>query len=120
MRSPAVFLALSLLAAASPAQTTVHDIRRLLVEAIDSPDGASHGTLQGDAAQVITRHFGAASTIVVDVRTERRLAQPGCSRLNLVLRQDGVLLPGAAAPRQQTIAFGLDYCRDGSSPRPPK
>jgi hypothetical protein len=28
-----------------------------------------------------------------------------------------VLLPGAKAPRKQTIEFGLNYCLDGMPPK---
>jgi hypothetical protein len=31
--------------------------------------------------------------------------------------QDGVRLPGQPEPRHQSIAFGINYCRDGSAPK---
>jgi len=56
------------------------------------------------------------------VSTEKRYAQPGCSRLNVRFWQDGVQLPnygagGVQAPRRQTIDFGINYCRDGQPPQ---
>ena len=95
----------------------VADARPLLLAAIDAPDGQAHGVLAGPLAEAITRRFGASSPIHVDVSTLRRHAQPGCSRLNVRFWQDGVRLPGSAAPRRQTVDFGIDYCRDGLPPR---
>lgn len=98
-------------------RTPVTDPRPLLVAAIDSPTGEAHGVLTGDTADVINRKFNAAMPILIDVTTEKRFAQTGCSRLKLRFWQDAVLLPGAATPRTQTIEFGINYCRDGQPPR---
>lgn len=105
-------------AQASPVvRTPVTDPRPLLVAAIDSPTGEAHGVLTGDTADVINRKFNASTPILVDVTTERRYAQAGCSRLKVRFWQVAVLLPGAATPRTQTIEFGINYCRDGQPPR---
>ena len=95
----------------------VHNARPLLVAAIDSPSGQAHGVLVGEIAEAITRRFKGTTPIHIDVSTERRYAQPGCSRLKVRFWQDGVQLPGVPAPRRQTIDFGVDYCRDGQPPR---
>jgi hypothetical protein len=95
----------------------VKDAKPLLATAIDAPGGQAHGVLIGDIADAITQRFKGSSPIYIDVSTERRYAQAGCSRLNVRFWQDGVQLPGAPAPRRQTIDFGIDYCRDGQSPR---
>ena len=115
----AVLLATMVLGAAAMAQDriAVHDARPLLIAAIDSPDGLAHGVLVGDIADAITQRFKGTTPIHIDVSTERRYAQPGCSRLKLRFWQDGVQLPGVPAPRRQTIEFGVDYCRDGQPPR---
>jgi hypothetical protein len=57
-------------------------------------------------ADAITKRFGATSPIFIDVTTEKRYAQPGCSRLKVTFWQDGVLLPGATtrAGRRWTSA----------------
>lgn len=88
-----------------------------MIAAIDSPAGVAHGVLAGDMADAITRRFKATSPIYIDVSTERRYAQSGCSRLKVVFWQEGVLLPGAPAPRKQTIEMGINYCRDGLPPK---
>ncbi len=95
----------------------VHDARPLLISALDSPAGEAHGFLVGDLAEAITRRFRATSPIYIDVSTERRYAQAGCSRLRVVFWQEGVRLPGAAAPSKQTIEMGINYCRDGLPPK---
>lgn len=96
---------------------SVSDARPLLLAAIDAPDGRAHGVLSGPMADAITARFKATSPVYIDVSTERRYAQAGCRRLKVSFWQDGVQLPGAPAPRRQTIDFGLNYCRDGLPPR---
>lgn len=98
-------------------RTPVPDPRPLMRAAIDAPSGQAHGVLAGDTADAIMRKFQSKTPIWIDVTTEKRYAQTGCSRLNVLFWQDGVLLPGATTPRKQTIAFGIDYCRDGQPPR---
>ncbi|MDO9093598.1 MAG: hypothetical protein Q8R98_16845 [Rubrivivax sp.] len=95
----------------------VQDARPLLIAAIEAPDGQSRGVLVGEIADAITRQFKGTSPIYIDVTTERRYTQAGCSRLNVRFWQEGVQLPGAASPRRQTIDFGINYCRDGLPPK---
>lgn len=102
---------------AEPVRTPVPDARPVLLGALQSSDGTAHGVLVGELAETITRHFRASSPIFIDVSTERRYRQPGCSRLKVLFWQDGVHLPEAAAPRRQTIEFGIDYCLDGRPPQ---
>jgi hypothetical protein len=103
--------------AAAQDRTPVQDARPLLIAAIDAADGQSRGVLVREIANAITQRFKGTSPIFVDVATERRYAQPGCSRLKVRFWQDGVLLPGAPTPRRQTIDFGINYCRDGQPPK---
>lgn len=98
-------------------RVTVPDARQLLIAAIDAPDGQAHGVLAGQLADAITERFKATTPIFIDVSTERRYAQAGCSRLKVRFWQDGVQLPGAPAARRQTIDFGINYCRDGLPPK---
>ncbi len=95
----------------------VRDAKQLLIAAIDAPDGRARGVLVGEVADAITQRFQGTTPIYIDISTERRYAQAGCSRLKVTFGQDGVRLSGAPSPRRQTIDFGIDYCRDG---RPPK
>ena len=98
-------------------RTAVPDARPVLLAALQAPDGEAHGVLTGELADAITRRFGATSPIYVDVTTEKRYAQAGCSRLKVSFWQDGVLLPGTLSPRRQTMDFGINYCLDGRPPR---
>ncbi|WP_420475244.1 hypothetical protein [Noviherbaspirillum sp. ST9] len=102
---------------ASVPRTPVADPRPLMIAAIDSPSGTAHGVLTGETADVMRRKFNAKTPVLIDVSTEKRYAQAGCSRLKLRFWQDDVQLPGAAGPRRQTIEFGINYCRDGRPPR---
>ena len=95
----------------------VTDARPLMLAALRSADGQAHGLLTGDIADAISKRFSATTPIFIDVTTEKRYAQAGCSRLKLSFWQDGVLLPGANAPRKQTIEFGINYCLDGMPPK---
>ena len=92
-------------------------LRTLLVAAIDSPSGEARGRMTGEIAKMVSERFRTTGPILIDVTTERRYAQAGCSRLKIRFAQDGVVLPGASAPQNRTVDIGLNYCRDG---RPPK
>ena len=98
-------------------RTPVPDARPLMLAALQATDGQAHGILTGEMADAITKRFGATSPIYIDVTTEKRYAQPGCSRLKVTFRQEGVLLPGALSPRRQTMDFGINYCLDGRPPQ---
>ena len=95
----------------------VPDARPVMLAALQSAEGQAHGVLSGEMADAITKRFGAASPIYIDVSTEKRYRQTGCSRLKVTFWQDGVLLPGASSPRRQTMEFGINYCLDGRPPQ---
>lgn len=97
-------------------RTPVPDARPVMLAALLASDGQAHGVLTGEMADAITKRFGATSPIYIDVTTEKRYAQPGCSRLKVSFWQDGVHLPGTPTPRRQTMDFGINYCRDGRPP----
>jgi hypothetical protein len=98
-------------------RTPVPDPRPVMLAALQAADGEAHGVLTGDAAEAITRRFGGASPIFIDVSTDRRYRQAGCGRLKVLFWQEGVLLPGAKAARKQTVEFGINYCLDGLPPK---
>lgn len=113
----ALWMCAALAHAQASGRTAVVDARPLMIAAIDSPAGVAYGVLIGDTANAITRQFKGSSPIYIDVSTERRYTQPGCSRLKVLFWQEEVLLPGAASPRKQTIEMGINYCRDGLPPK---
>jgi hypothetical protein len=98
-------------------RTPVQDAKPLLIAALDAIDGQARGVLVGEVADAITQRFKGTTPIYIDVSTERRYAQAGCSRLRVRFWQDGVQLPNVPAPRRQTIDFGINYCRDGQPPK---
>lgn len=102
---------------AEPVRTPVPDARPILLAALQSADGTAHGVLTGEIAEAITKRFEATSPIYIDVSTERRYREPGCSRLKVLFWQEGVRLPEAKAPRRQTIEFGINYCATGLPPK---
>ena len=117
-----IVLILALASAAGHAQTPMHrlstdDVHLLLVAAINAMDGRSYGQLTGESARLVTEQFRASGPILVDVTTERRYRQEGCSRLKLVFTQEGVLLPGASRPQRRSVDIGLNYCLDGMPPK---
>lgn len=95
----------------------VEDVRVLMVAAIDSPSGQAQGFLSGKQADAIARQFKASTPILIDVSTERRYQQPGCSRLKVTFSQEGLHLPGFTTPQRRTVDVGLNYCRDGKPPK---
>lgn len=110
-------LTLASTADAEPVRTPVPDARPVLLAALQAADGTAHGVLTGEMADAITKHFEATSSIYIDVTTEKRYREPGCSRLKVLFWQEGVKLPGVSAPRKQTIEFGINYCNTGLPPR---
>jgi hypothetical protein len=102
---------------AEPVRTPVPDARPVMLAALQATDGTAHGVLTGEMADAITKRFEATSPIYIDVSTERRYREPGCSRLKVLFWQEGVRLPEAKAPRKQTIEFGINYCATGLPPK---
>ena len=102
---------------AEPVRTPVPDARPVMLAALQATDGTAHGVLTGEMADAITKRFEATSPIYIDVSTERRYREPGCSRLKVLFWQEGVRLPEAKAPRKKTIEFGINYCATGLPPK---
>ncbi|MBY0366801.1 hypothetical protein CDN99_12630 [Roseateles aquatilis] len=107
----------ALAAAQDAPRMPVTDVRVLLIAAIDSPTGEARGVFTGDMAKMITDRFKASGPILIDVTTQKRFSQAGCSRLNVHFSQDGVVLPGNPSPQAKSIDIGLNYCRDGLPPK---
>jgi len=91
--------------------------RALMVAAIDSPNGEAHGVLVGEMAQAIQTRLPGTTPVYIDVTTEMRYSQPGCSRLKLTFWQEGAQTLGEAHPRKHSVDVGINYCRDGLPPK---
>jgi hypothetical protein len=119
-RVPTLLLALASGSAcpqSAASRVPIDDVRVLMIAAIDSPTGTASGFLSGKQADAITQQFKASSPILIDVSTERRYQQPGCSRLKVTFSQEGLHLPGFSTPQRRTVDVGLNYCRDGKPPK---
>ena len=103
--------------AQTPERTPVKDPKALMVSALMAADGQAHGVLTGDLADAISQRFKATTPIFIDITTDKRYRQTGCSRLKVSFWQDGVVLPGTQTPHKQTIEFGINYCLDGLPPK---
>jgi hypothetical protein len=104
-------------ARAEPVRTPVTDARQVLLAALQANDGTARGVLTGAMAEAISQHFRATSPIHVDVSTEKRYRQSGCSRLKVLFWQEGVHLQPTVTPRRQSVEFGINYCLDGLPPQ---
>lgn len=100
-------------AAAQPtARMPVSELKPLLKLALER--GQAHGVLTGDAAAYLQRRFGTTAPVEIDVRTLHPLPRPGCSRLEVTTRQNGVMEKGER--EDKTFRYQLNYCRDGDLP----
>jgi hypothetical protein len=90
----------------------VSEVVPLLVQA--ARQGQAHGVLVGVGAQAIARRFGTHSPIEIDVQRLHELPTPGCARLEVTTRQQGV--PEPDGPRDQTLVYQISYCANGRFP----
>ena len=90
-----------------------------MIASIDSRDGTARGILTGVDANNITKMFQATGPILVDVTTLKRYSEAGCSRLRLLFTQDGVHVSEKEKASRKSVAFGINYCRDGNPPKSP-
>jgi len=91
------------------------NIKPLLLQAIDAPDGRAEGEIVGPIADKFRETTGSNAPVVAEVTTIKRFQQEGCSRLALRLTQNDVpTKDGKRVPF--TIEYGLNLCRDGNPP----
>jgi len=93
-------------------RTPVAEIRPLLVRALEH--GTAHGVLVGIAATYARNKFDASTPIEIDVRTLHDLPQPGCSRLEVTTRQQGVRERSDRS--DQRLTYQVSFCRNGQFP----
>ncbi len=90
----------------------VPDIKPLLKDAIER--GSARGVITGEPAAYVRQRFDTQAAIEVDVKSLHPLPQPGCHRLEVATRQQGVLENGTRADKE--LVYQVSYCRDGSFP----
>ena len=92
----------------------VTSIKPLLLAAIDH--GEAHGTLVGEAAGFMRQRFKSSEAIEIDVKTLAILNEPGCKRLEVTTRQEGVAEAPNQQPARKAFIYQVSYCRDGRFP----
>jgi len=100
---------------AMAAMATYPNIKPLLIEAIDAPDGKSEGVVTGPLAGFFRQTTGSQQPVIATVTTVASFDQPGCKRLNLHLKQAGVQTI-SGEKKDFDVNYGFNLCRDGNAP----
>lgn len=95
-------------------RSPVTSIKPLLVAAIDH--GEAHGELIGEAAKFMRQRFKSTAPIAIDVRMLATLTEPGCKRLEVTTRQEGIIEVANQPPVRKELVYQVSYCRDGRFP----
>lgn len=106
--------ALALVATTASAAGSV-SVKALLMQALNAPDGAAKGIVEGKEADAIHAATGASDSVRAEVSTIQRFNQEGCSRLKVRLIQ-----PNTPTKEGRNTDFVLNYelnlCRNGMPP----
>ncbi|CAH1905046.1 conserved exported hypothetical protein [Candidatus Nitrotoga sp. HW29] len=105
---------ITLLATAANAAESV-SVKVLLMQALNAPNGAAKGVVEGKEADAIHAATGASVPIRAEVSTIKKFNQEGCSRLAVKLIQ-----PNTPTKEGGKTDFALNYelnlCRNGTPP----
>lgn len=102
----------------APARRAVEEPRALMVAALSSPDGESHGVIVGPWAQALRQRLHTSTPLLLDVYRLGWLPGVGCARLRMVFRQSAVPGFDGGSPADQEMEVGINYCLDGTAPAP--
>ncbi len=94
---------------------TYPNIKPLLIEAIDAPDGKSGGVVTGPLTGFFRQTTGSQQPVIATVTTVAKFDQPGCKRLNLHLKQPGVQTT-SGEKKDFDVNYGFNLCRNGDAP----
>ena len=90
-------------------------VKTLLMQALNAPDGAAKGIVEGKEADAIHSATGASDPVRAEVSTIKKFNQEGCSRLAVRLVQ-----PNTPTKEGGRTDFALNYelnlCRNGMPP----
>ena len=90
-------------------------VKALLMQALNAPDGAAKGIVEGKEADAIHSATGASYPVRAEVSTIKKFNQEGCSRLAVRLVQ-----PNTPTKEGGKTDFALNYelnlCRNGMPP----
>lgn len=95
--------------AAQAVYSSPHD---LLVEAIKT--GRADGVVTGAVAELFSKQFGSAGTLLAAARVVGDLPQPDCKRLRLTFTKREA--QGAKGRGDVNMNTTLNYCLDGGPP----
>jgi len=102
-----------LLTAANAAESV--SVKALLMQALNEPNGADKGIIEGKEADAIHTATGAFDPVRAEVSTIKKFNQEGCSRLAVKLIQ-----PNTPTKEGGKTDFALNYelnlCRNGMPP----
>jgi len=102
---------ITLLVTAANAAESV-SVKALLMQALNAPNGAAKGVVEGKEADAIRTATGASDPIRAEVSTIKKFNQEGCSRLAVKLIQ-----PNTPTKEGGKTDFALNYelnlCRNG-------
>lgn len=102
-----------LLTAANAAESV--SVKALLMQALNEPNGAAKGIIEGKEADAIHTATGAFDPVRAEVSTIKKFNQEGCSRLAVKLIQ-----PNTPTKEGGKTDFALNYelnlCRNGMPP----
>lgn len=88
----------------------------LLLSALKAPSGEVLGELGGPHAAAIKAATRSTQPVNVQVRVVRPLAQEGCARLQVDIRQGGVPTLAGTLVDVQLPSIQLNICADGEPP----
>jgi len=105
---------ITLLVTAANAAESV-SVKALLMQALNAPNGAAKGIIEGKEADAIHTATGASDPVRAEVSTIKKFNQEGCSRLAVKLIQ-----PNTPTKEGGKTDFVLNYelnlCRNGMPP----
>lgn len=90
-------------------------VKALLMQAMDSPDGASMRIIEGQEADKIHAVTGASDPVRAEVSTIKKFSQEGCSRLAVRLVQPNTPMK-EGGKTDFALNYELNLCRNGMPP----
>jgi hypothetical protein len=110
-----ISIATLVLVATTASAAESFSVKALLMQALNAPDGAAKGVVEGKEADAIHAATGASDPVRAEVSTIKKFNQEGCSRLAVRLVQ-----PNTPTKEGGKTDFALNYelnlCQNGMPP----
>ncbi len=91
------------------------NVRALLMQALEAPDGQARGIIEGKEADAIHTATGASDPVRAEVSTLKWFKQEGCSRLAVKLIQPNMPTK-SGAKTDFALNYELNLCQNGMPP----